>query len=80
MPQTVWHKPVHVTFGHLGTEIINSPSEALIVLMDRWPENRGPNFVRARSACRAALDGRRSPEDARQLFENAVSEAQLHVN
>jgi hypothetical protein len=78
--QTSWQKPVRVAFGHLGTEIINSPSEALILLTDHWPDLRGPSFVRARSACRAALDGRRSPEDARRHFEEAVSEAQLHVN
>ncbi|GGF80446.1 hypothetical protein GCM10010924_04390 [Rhizobium wenxiniae] len=51
-----------------------------MVLTDRWPDLRGPHFVKARSCCRAALDGRRTPEEARQEFENAVSEAQLHVN
>lgn len=80
MPQTFWHKPVEVTLGQLGTEMVNGPFEALTVLTDRWPDHRGPQFVRARSACRAALDGRRSPEDARRVFEDAVSEASTHVN
>jgi hypothetical protein len=80
MAQPLWQKPVQVRFGPLGTEIINSPFEALVVLTDRWPDMRGPHFVRARSVCRAALDGRRSPEEARQQFEQAVSEAQLHLN
>ncbi|SEH24801.1 DUF982 domain-containing protein [Rhizobium sp. NFR12] len=80
MPQPNWQKPVKVAFGNLGTEVINGPSEALILLLDHWPDLRGPHFVRARSACRAALEGRRSPEDARQFFEQAVSEAQMHVN
>ena len=80
MPQVHWQKPVQIAFGNLGTEIISSPSEALLVLTDRWPDLRGPHFVKARSFCRAALDGRRTPEEARQQFEQAVSEAQLHVN
>lgn len=80
MPQPNWQKPVRVAFGPLGTEVINSPFEALILLTDRWPDMRGPHFVRARSVCRAALDGRRSPEEARLHFEQAVSEAQLHLN
>ena len=80
MPQPHWQTPVRVAFGPLGTEVINRPFEALIVLTDRWPDMRGPHFVKARSACRAALDGRRTPEEARQQFEQAVSEAQLHMN
>ncbi len=80
MPQASWQKPVQVAFGSLGTEMINGPFEALAVLTDRWPDMRGPHFVRARSLCRAALDGRKTPEEARQQFEQAVSEAQLHVN
>lgn len=80
MPQASWQKPVQVAFGNLGTEEIKGPSEALVVLTDRWPDLRGPHFVKARSFCRAALDGRRTPEEARSQFEQAVSEAQLHVN
>jgi hypothetical protein len=80
MPQASWQKPVHVAFGSLGTEVINGPSEALLLLTDRWPDLRGPHFVRARSFCRAALDGRKTPEEARLQFEQAVSEAKLHVN
>ncbi|RWX75699.1 DUF982 domain-containing protein [Neorhizobium lilium] len=80
MAQPHWQKPVQIAFGPLGTEVIKSPSEALIVLTDRWPDMRGPQFVKARSICRAAIDGRRSPEEARHQFEQAVSEAQLHLN
>ncbi len=80
MPQGNWQKPVQIAFGNQGTETISSPSEALMVLTDRWPDLRGPQFVKARSCCRAALDGRRTSEEARLQFEQAVSEAQLHVN
>jgi hypothetical protein len=80
MPQANWQKPVRVAFGPLGTEVINGPFEALTLLTDRWPDMRGVHFVKARSVCRAAVDGRRTPEEARQHFEQAVSEAQLHIN
>ena len=80
MPQVSWQKPVRVAFDHLGTQVINNPFEALILLTDRWPDMRGPQFVRARSICRAALDGRKTPEEARLQFEEAVSEAQMHLN
>jgi hypothetical protein len=80
MRDTSWEKPVNVTFGHHGTECVKSPFEALALLMDRWPDMRGPQFVRARSCCRAALDGRRTPEEARRQFEEAVSEAKLQMH
>ena len=80
MPQANWQKPVHVAFENIGTEVIKGPSEALLLLTDRWPNLRGLHFVKARSCCRAALDGRRTPEEARQQFEQAVTEAQLHLN
>ncbi|WP_409558859.1 DUF982 domain-containing protein [Agrobacterium sp.] len=40
----------------------------LILLMDEWPNMSGPAYVEARSACRAALDGRRTPDQARTQF------------
>jgi hypothetical protein len=80
MPQANWQNPVHVAFENVGPEVINGPSEALVLLTDRWPDLRGLDFVKARSCCRAALDGRRTPEEARQLFERAVNEAKLHLN
>jgi hypothetical protein len=73
-----WQKPVDVPFDNLGSGTVEGPSEALAILTDGWPDIRGPHFVRARSACRAALDGRKTVEEARQLFEQAVSEARPH--
>lgn len=75
MRDTTWEKPVRVTFDHCGTESVKSPFEALALLTERWPDMRGPHFVKARSACRAALDGRRTLEEARVQFEQAVHEA-----
>jgi hypothetical protein len=42
-----------------------------------WPDRRGPLYVAARSVCRAAIAGRRSPEEAREIFMSATREAEL---
>ena len=74
MKQTVWTEPVEVTFDENTRNIVAGPFDALALLTERWPPGQGLTFVRARSACRAALDGRKSPEEARRCFEDAVSE------
>ncbi len=75
MKLTRWTEPVEVNFDKTNKNIVAGPFDALALLTDDWPLTRGLNFVRARSACRAALDGRKSPEEARKCFEEAVSEA-----
>ncbi|KQO79074.1 DUF982 domain-containing protein [Rhizobium sp. Leaf262] len=75
MKQTIWTEPVEVNFDKTTKDIIAGPFDALALLTENWPHTRGLNFVRARSACRAALDGRKTPEEARKCFEDAVSEA-----
>ncbi len=71
-----WTEPVEVTLEANGRNVVASPSEALALLTEGWPKFRGLSFVRARSACRAALDGRKSPEEARRCFTDAVSDMQ----
>ncbi|MES5098191.1 DUF982 domain-containing protein [Agrobacterium sp. BA1120] len=78
MKQTVWTEPVEVNFDTSTRNIIAGPFDALALLTENWPHTRGLTFVRARSACRAALDGRKTPEEARRCFEDAVSEARGH--
>ncbi|KXG84764.1 DUF982 domain-containing protein [Agrobacterium bohemicum] len=75
MKLTRWTEPVEVNFDTTNKNVIAGPFDALALLTEDWPHTRGLNFVRARSACRAALDGRKSPEEARKCFEDAVSEA-----
>lgn len=74
-----WREPICVMFnqGELGT--ISGPFDALICLIDRWPVMSGLRFVKARSACRAALAGRGSAEVARLEFLAAVKEAGLMI-
>ncbi len=78
MQQTKWTKPVEVNFDKADKDVIAGPFDALALLTENWPHTRGLTFVRARSACRAALDGRKTAEEARRYFEDAVSEAKLH--
>ncbi|EGP58767.1 hypothetical protein Agau_C101664 [Agrobacterium tumefaciens F2] len=74
-----WTEPVEVNLEANGKSVVAGPFEALILLTEGWPNKiRGLSFVRARSACRAALDGRKSPEEARKCFTDAVSE--MHKN
>jgi hypothetical protein len=54
---------------------VGSPFEALIYLTENWPAYQGLRFVKARSACRGALAGHISVEDARAEFEAAAEEA-----
>ncbi|MDR6104060.1 hypothetical protein QE369_004257 [Agrobacterium larrymoorei] len=75
MKQTVWTEPVEVSFDKNSQNVISGPFDALTLLTENWPHTRGLMFVRARSACRAALDGRKTPEEARRCFEDAISEA-----
>ncbi|MBO9655836.1 DUF982 domain-containing protein [Agrobacterium sp. SOY23] len=71
-----WTEPVEVNLEANGKSVIAGPFEALTLLTEGWPQIGGLSFVRARSACRAALDGRKSPEEARKCFTDAVSEIQ----
>ncbi|WP_075292655.1 DUF982 domain-containing protein [Pararhizobium arenae] len=77
MPHTKWENPVEVRSDKNGLLTVQGPFDALICLMDTWPDLRGPKYVAARSLCRAALDGRRSPEEAREVFISAAREAKF---
>lgn len=85
MPALSWNTPVKVNMPHSGIQTVHGPFAALILLMDEWPNMSGPAYVEARSACRAALDGRKTPDQARAEFLLAATEAdvsltpQLHV-
>lgn len=77
MNKIVWTKPVEISVDQANKDVVAGPRDALTLLTENWPHTRGLMFVRARSACRAALDGRKTLEEARRCFEEAVSEASL---
>lgn len=75
-----WSSPIQVGFSQGDAKIVSGPSEALHCMADLWPDRRGPVYVAARSVCRAAIDGRRSAEEARALFISAAQEAHLQAH
>jgi hypothetical protein len=80
MNELKWKSPVSIGFAHSEQRTVNNPFEALICLTDLWPSMRGLRFLKARSACRAALDGRKTPEEARREFIAAAEEAKLKLH
>ncbi|MGK9055658.1 DUF982 domain-containing protein [Neorhizobium petrolearium] len=74
-PSDRWSKPVTLDLTTTGRTSVEGPFEALIYLTESWPAHKGLHFVKARSACRGALAGHRSLEEARAEFEAAAEEA-----
>lgn len=79
-PKAYWSASVDIDFVSTGRQEVRGPFEALVWLTDHWPYRQGIRFVRARSACRGALAGHTSLEEARAAFAVAVEEAQDHMN
>jgi len=75
-----WSSPIEVGFVQGGAQTVNGPSEALHCLANMWPDRRGPLYVAARSGCRAAVAGRKTAEEARELFISAALEAHLTMH
>ncbi len=75
MPNNEWNAPVDVNFPHQDRQVVTGPFEAMTCLTTKWPNMSGLKFLRARMACKAALDGRMSADEARVVFVEAVSEA-----
>jgi hypothetical protein len=71
-----WSRPVQIELGPSGSRSVNGPFEAMIYLTDLWPNRSGLHFIRARNACKAAVAGRKNPEDARSEFLAAAKEIQ----
>ncbi|MGV2187356.1 DUF982 domain-containing protein [Rhizobium rhizogenes] len=79
MRQIKWSNPIKIGFAHGRFQTVTGPSEALNCMADLWPDRRGPFYVAARSVCRAAVDGRKSAEEAREVFVSAMREAHLKI-
>ncbi|MCA1405254.1 DUF982 domain-containing protein [Ensifer sp. IC3342] len=79
MHQVLWSHPIELGLTRNDVRMVKGPSDALRCLADQWP-HRGPYYVAARSACRAAIEGRRTVEEARKLFISAAKEAHLETH
>jgi hypothetical protein len=75
-----WSKPL--TFqsqAQASPRTIVSTSEAVSVLANNWPIDRGRSLKRAKKACRDVMDGKRPPSEARSAFIAAAVEANIFV-
>jgi hypothetical protein len=78
MSKRKWTTPVEINLGVTGTRSVAGPFDALIYLTDQWPNRSGPRFLKARVACKAAMEGRLEAEAAREEFVAAANEVRLH--
>ncbi|SFB60821.1 Protein of unknown function [Rhizobium sp. NFR07] len=70
-----WEKPVIIALPGFAHREVAGPFEALALLNEGWPTMAGAPFIKAKVACRAALEDRITPEQARRDFERAAREA-----
>ncbi|MDM9619120.1 hypothetical protein A6U87_01355 [Rhizobium sp. AC44/96] len=81
MANEKWNEPILVGFETTDdARTVSGPLDALKCLSDLWPNARGLRYLKARSTCRAALDGRKSLEEARAEFVAAAEEAKLSIH
>lgn len=78
-PNSQWDRPVDISIPTTGSHKVGGPFEALVHLTEHWPTTQGLCFVKARSACRGALAGHPTLEEARLAFEAAALEAQRQI-
>lgn len=76
MPADQWTIPVALPFEHVDIHEVTGPDEAVTCLTGRWPNRRGPGYVKALTACRGAIAGRVELERARAEFVAAINEVE----
>ncbi|WP_409527848.1 DUF982 domain-containing protein [Rhizobium sp.] len=67
--------PVLVRIGHGSSEPVESASDAIHYLQNRWPHERGHHYQRAMLLCKHAAEGLVATEVAREAFIAAAIEA-----
>lgn len=72
-----WAEPVRVRIGHGIPIDIDGPQSALNAMTQRWPDERGESYERARRLCMAALGRRVAAASIRDDFIAACLEAEV---
>ncbi len=67
--------PVLVRIGHGSSEAVESASDAIHYLQNRWPHERGHHYQQAMRLCKEAAQGLLPTEVAREAFIAAAIEA-----
>lgn len=77
MPIGAWNEPVIVLLGMAGnlSVTVTNAARAAQILLNDWPTDRGPMHLRAQTQCLHCLLGECDPEEAREAFIEAASEA-----
>lgn len=77
MAYTPFKKPVFLRLTGIGTYQARNAWEAFEYLDLCWPEARTAHYRRAKSLCRAAVDGLVDPDRARRALVDAAQRARL---
>jgi len=73
-------EPVTFETQRLGQyRTIASAEEAARALLADWPTQSGDAFMKAKKICLAVLEGRKTPDAAREAFLKATEEAGIFV-
>lgn len=72
METIYWDKPVNA-----GGRLVFGPLEAHRLMMSSWTAAKDRTFAAAANGILDALDGRASPDFARELFEKALKSARI---
>ncbi|HEX5933820.1 MAG TPA: DUF982 domain-containing protein [Pseudorhizobium sp.] len=75
-----WKSPVIISVGEPPVETaISTLQAAAWAMIEDWPLDDGPALDVALAACTGAVEGKRKPEEARNAFVAAASEAGILV-
>lgn len=75
-----WTKGVELEIHGVGKyRIVRSTEDAALCLLTHWPRGKGKAYITAQQACLAALEGRETPENAREAFIAAAMAARIHI-
>ena len=75
-----WKIPVIISIGEPPADTpISTLQAAAWALIEDWPHEEGPALDHALVVCTAVMEGKRKPEEARQAFVAAATEAGILV-
>ncbi|TWB19548.1 uncharacterized protein DUF982 [Rhizobium sp. ERR 1071] len=78
MPHRKWSQAVTIALESPDEwVVIDTTQAASWALIEDWPLEEAPALDRALSVCADVISGKRSPEDARRAFIDAVNEAHI---
>lgn len=78
MTHRKWSKPVTIALENPDEwVVIDTTQAASWALIEDWPLEEATALDRALAVCADVITGKRTPEDARRAFIDAVKEAQI---